>query len=164
MAARRHRRPSDPFHPRTPGEQDEVPLSEAADVPERRAPVKYRRPGVSWVTVVVLGFAAVGVAAVAGSAFKRVGRMAFLPSASKAPAPVVYNELAKDSSVLVSIQVTPASARLILDGEPLSSNPVRLSRGTHKIAATAGGFSPLVQEFTADAPKTLRLKLTRAKR
>ena len=178
----RRKRPSDPFQPPIQHERApelafdphaprataelEAPLDQAADAPERRAPVKYRRPGVSWVTVVVLGFAAVGVAAVAGSALKKVGRMALQPAPAARPAPAastVYHELAKDSAVLVSIQVTPKNARLMLDGEPLASNPIRLARGAHKIAATADGFAPLVQELNVDGPKTVRLKLTRAR-
>jgi hypothetical protein len=181
-APKRRKRPSDPFQPSTNEERApelafdpraprataemEAPLDEAADLPERRAPLKYRRPGVSWVTVVVLGFAAVGIAAVAGTALKKVGRMALQPATaarSTPPASTVYHELAKDSAALVSIQVTPRDARLMLDGEPLASNPVRLARGAHKIAATADGFAPLVQELNVDGPKTVRLKLKRAR-
>jgi hypothetical protein len=178
-APKRRRRPSDPFQPGDQQERplelaydprspqsapgttaDEVPLPEAADVPERRAPVRYRRPGVSWVTVVVLGFAAVGVAALAGSALKKVGRMALQPAvrASKPEKSTIYHEVAKDSAVLVDIQVTPRDARLMLDGEPLASNPVRLARGPHKLAATAAGHAPLVQEFTVEGPKLAKAR------
>jgi hypothetical protein len=61
----------------------------------------------------------------------------------------------------VDIQVTPRQARLMLDGEPLVSNPVRLLRGpkAHKLAATAEGFAPVVEEFVADKARTVRLRL-----
>jgi hypothetical protein len=134
-----------------------------------RKPVKYRRPLVSWVTVVVLGFAVVGAAAVGNMAFRRVTRIALTPRATTrtAPAaPVVYRELAKDDAVLVNIQVSPREARLMLDGEPLVSNPVRLPRGpaVHSLAGTADGYAPMVEEFTADKPKTVHLKLGRPRR
>src|SRR4051812_15934821 len=41
----------------------QVPASPRS-TPAARGPVRYRKPGSSWVTVVVLAFAAVGVAAV----------------------------------------------------------------------------------------------------
>jgi hypothetical protein len=71
-----------------------------------------------------------------------------------------------DDAVLINIAVSPQDARLMLDGEPLPSNPVRLPRGPrpHMLAAAAEGFTPAVEEFTADKHKTIRLRLTRAGR
>jgi hypothetical protein len=134
-----------------------------------RRPVQYRRPGVSWVTVVVLGFAAVGIAAVAGTALKKVTGLALRPPPrllEQPASPVVYQPLAKDDAVLVTVQVSPRAARLMLDGEPLVSNPVRLPRGPkpHSLAATAEGYAPTVEEFTADATKTVHLRMPRARR
>jgi hypothetical protein len=138
----------------------------AAPVPRR--PLQYRRPGISWVTVLVLGFAAVGVAAVCGTMFKRLTTLAFSRAreVARPAAPVIYNPLAKDDGVLVSVQVSPRHARLMLDGEPLVSNPVRQPRGPkpHKLAATAEGYAPTVEEFTADATKTVQLRLPKARR
>src|SRR3954469_2577644 len=39
---------------------------------EPQKPLKYKKPGTSWVTVVVLAFAAVGMAAVGGTALKKI--------------------------------------------------------------------------------------------
>ena len=105
-----------------------------------RRPLKYRRPGVSWVTVVVLGFAAVGAAAVGGVIFKKVTGLAVTPPRVALPGkPVIYQPLAKDDAVLITVTVSPRDARLVLDGEPLTSNPMRIPRGTkpHTLAAAA---------------------------
>jgi hypothetical protein len=125
--------------------------------------VKYRRPGVSWVTVLVLGFAAVGAAAVGGTIFKKVTGLILTPQRAR-PVMVVYRPLAMDDAVLINVAVSPRDARLMLDGEPLPSNPVRLPRGPkpHMLAAAATGFTPAVEEFTADKHKTVRLHLARA--
>jgi hypothetical protein len=80
--------------------------------------------------------------------------------------PVIYQPLPKDDAVLVTVTVSPRDVRLVLDGEPLTSNPIRLPRGgkPHTLAAAAAGFAPAVEEFTADKPKTIRLELARARR
>jgi hypothetical protein len=71
-----------------------------------------------------------------------------------------------DDAVLINVAVSPQDARLMLDGEPLPSNPVRLPRGAkpHTLAAAADGFTPAVEEFTADKNKTVRLQLARTQR
>jgi hypothetical protein len=146
------------------------PASPSSATPAARKPVEYRRPGISWVTVVVLGFAAVGVAAVGGVVLKKVTGLATAPASRVTPEtatrPVIYKPLSRDDAVLVHVQVSPREARLMLDGEPLVSNPVRLPRGPkpHTLAATAEGYAPTVEEFTADAAKTVRLRLPRARR
>jgi PEGA domain len=148
---------------------ERVPAGEPTSLPavKPRRRFQYLRPGATWVMVVVLGFAAVGVAALGGLVFKKVGGLA--PTSAPrvvTAAGVIYRPLAEDDAVLVSIQASPREARLMLDGEPLPSNPVRLPRGPkpHKLAATADGFAPMVEEFTADEPKTVKLRLWRARR
>jgi hypothetical protein len=134
--------------------------------PAARGPVRYRKPGSSWVTVVVLAFAGVGVAAVGGGLLKKLTGLATVPTPAVRPAASpIYRELAKDDAVLIQIAVTPREARLMLDGEPLASNPVRVARGSkpHMLAATADGYAPTVEEFTADKSKTVHLRLPRAR-
>src|SRR5207253_2774999 len=83
MTARKRRR-NDPFLPpeaqeRAP-ELVELPRRPAPvgepvippRAPERRKPLRYRRPGTSWVTVVILAFAAVGMAALGGTLIKKL--------------------------------------------------------------------------------------------
>jgi hypothetical protein len=160
--------PAKPAGPATLAPPDGAAPSSPASTAIRPR-VKYKRMGWSWVTLVVLGFAAVGVATVGGGLVKKVTALVMPGPRVIAPrpaAPVIYRPLAKDDAVLVEIQVSPAEARLMLDGEPLPSNPVRLPRGAkpHKLAAMADGYAPLVQELVADKAKTVHLTLPRAKR
>jgi hypothetical protein len=139
-----------------------APQLSPAPVPQRRKPLRYKRPGTGWVTFVILGFAAVGMAAVGGSAVKKLLRVSMPVVTHPAPAkPVTYASVSRDDAVLVTVQVSPHNARLMLDGEPAVSNPLRILRGRtqHRIAASAPGYQPAVQEFTADAGRTLRLTL-----
>jgi hypothetical protein len=131
--------------------------------PRRRQPLRYKRPGTSWVTVVILGFAAVGMAAVGGTTLKKVMGIGAKPTPVEVAQQkaVTYSALAKDDAVLITVQVSPHAARLTLDGEAATSNPLWVPRGSrrHQIAATAEGFEPGQQEFVADAPQTIRLRL-----
>jgi hypothetical protein len=162
-----------PAHEDRPLELAEHPAARTAEVegplvevPTVRKPLRYRRPSTSWLTVVVLAFAGVGLVAVAGLAVKKVKGLS-LPrrEAPAAARPVVYHELAQDNAVLVDVRVTPRDARLMLDGEPVTSNPLRVPRGSavHKLAATAEGYAPMVEEFTAEGPRTIHLRLPRAR-
>jgi hypothetical protein len=112
---------------------------------------------------VVLGFAAVGVSAIGGTALKKlIGKGARpTPIEVAQQKAITYSALSKDDAVLVTVQVLPRDARLTLDGEPAVSNPLRVlrSKSQHRIAATAQGYEPGQQEFTADAPRTIRLHL-----
>lgn len=151
----------------TPKTVDITPPPAAVSVaePEARRPVKYKRPGTSWVTFVVLGFAAVGMATIGGSGIKKLlSKDSASPSAqTAAPKATSYSTLSKDDAVLVTVAVSPRDARLLLDGEPAVSNPLRLlrSKARHKIAAHAHGYAPVVQEFTADSSKTIHLRLSK---
>jgi hypothetical protein len=131
--------------------------------PQRRQPLHYKRPGTSWVTVVVLGFAAVGMAAIGGTAMKKLmGKdTKATPIEVAQQKAITYSALSKDDAVLITVQVTPRDARLTLDGEPAVSNPLRVlrSKSQHRIAATAQGYEAGQQEFTADGPRTIRLRL-----
>jgi hypothetical protein len=116
--------------------------------------------------VLVLSFAAVGLATMGAFAYRKMVHQDEAPVATADPdQPVIYRPLPADDGVLVRIQVLPREARIMLDGEPLQSNPVRLPRRAtaHRLAATANGYDPKVVEFTADAPRTVRLDLARAR-
>jgi hypothetical protein len=149
--------------PRAPAPANEMAPAEVAPSLRPRRRVEYRRPGRSWVTVVILGFAAVGIAAVGDTAIKKV--MGWKAMRADQPRAVVFSPLWKDDSVLVTIQVSPRNARLMLDGEPAVSNPLRIvrSQAPHTIEASARGFASARQEFTADTAKTIRLRLSRSK-
>jgi hypothetical protein len=181
MPARR-RRPDDPFLPPN-GEGDaeapelELPSRAKATVditppprlavPERQQPVKYKKPGTSWVTVVILGFAAVGMAAVGGTLLKKVlgAKDRTAESAVEEAKALRYSSLSKDDAVLVTVVVSPRDARLMLDGDHTVSNPLRFLRSTtrHKVSASAPGYVAAIQEVVPDASKTIRFTLKKQK-
>jgi hypothetical protein len=170
------KRQDDPFLP--PGGEVDVPDLElpsralpTLDItppprlaePQRKQPVEYRKPRTSWVTVVVLGFAAVGMAAVGGTLLKKVlgakdhGREAALAEARA----VRYSSLSRDDAVLVTVVVSPRDARLMLDGDHTVSNPLRFlrSKTPHTISVSAPGYLPAIQEVVPDGSKTIRFNL-----
>lgn len=132
--------------------------------PRPRKPLRYHRPRTSWAALLLLVLAAIGLLAL-GFLFSQEIRDLVLRTPPPAPPgrPVVWKPLPMDDAVLVTIEVHPRGAQLLLDGEPAPSNPLRLPRGTrsYKIAALAEGYEPATAEFTADAPKTVRLRLRR---
>jgi hypothetical protein len=168
------RRPDDPFLP--PGAA--APTPELAERPPRttpsleitpppvappraRQPLRYRKPATSWVTVVILAFAAVGVAAVGGNLMKKVLGTAGPSPVEQAAKVISYSALSKDDAVLVTVQVSPRDARLMLDGEPILSNPLRLlrSKAPHTVSVSAPGYRPATKEVVPDGHKTLRFAL-----
>lgn len=171
-------RHDDPFRP--PEDSGHAPL-ELAPAPERRpAPeqtvppivpsspepvVHARLPGGAG-NLVLWGFAALGVLAIvgAGAYFLRRGVQvtAAAAPAAEEPKPVTWKEVGTGNAVLVTVEVKPRNARLLLDGTPLPSNPVRLARGsTHRIGAMADGYAASAVEVTADEEKTVTIALER---
>jgi hypothetical protein len=141
--------------------------------PAGRAPVVYQKPSRGAGNLLVFPLAAVGLVAIVavGARLLKGGYdQAAGPAGGAGAAPekaVEWRALDKDDAVLVTVEVTPkiAGARLLLDGEPLPSNPARLPRGKapRKIAVLADGYEPAAELVVPDAPKTLKLTLTRAK-
>ena len=134
-----------------------------------RQPVKYRKPPGGVGNFVLFGLAALGLGAAVlfGARMLKRGVEAAptIQALKPAPAPakpVVWKAVDTGDGVLVTVEVSPRSARLLLDGEPLPSNPLRLLKGsTHTIAGMADGFQPAKVEVTATQPRTIRLKLAR---
>jgi hypothetical protein len=171
-------RPDDPFLPPGAHVDDvldvaELPSRAKATVditpPPRLAaprplqPAKYKKPRASWVTVVILAFAAVGMAAVGGNLLKKIfgGREHTAESALEQAKAIQYSSLSKDDAVLVTVMVSPRDARLMLDGDHTVSNPLRFlrSKTPHKITVSAPGYAPAFQEVVPDATKTIRFTL-----
>jgi hypothetical protein len=151
-----------------PPSQDVAPV-----VPQTRKPVAYKAPPGGLSNFVLWAFAGVGLLAVAGgSAWFFVGAArkatpvvagAVAPVAAPAK-PVVWKPVQTGDAVLVQVDA-PRDARLLLDGEPLPSNPVRLVRGSvHTIAAVNPDGAQTSVKVTADAAKTVKLKLGRKRR
>jgi hypothetical protein len=145
----------------------EVPLP----APKRREPLRYQRPN-RLLNLGLFAFAGVGLVAVVlyGARLLRdrvegTSAAAAAPAAAAPPQPVAWRPVEKGDAVLVTIEVSPKSARLLLDGEPLPSNPVRLPRdgARHTLSASAPGYAPAAQELSAEGPKTVRIKLRKAR-
>jgi hypothetical protein len=115
------------------------------------------------VVVIVLGLAVVGAYTVTRRAVRNIHAVATAPEPE--PGPPVYRPLPADDGVLIDVDVSPAQARLLLDGLPLPSRPLRLPRGTtpHRLTATADGYEPGAVDLVPDAAKTIRVRLARAK-
>jgi hypothetical protein len=81
----------------------------------------------------------------------------------KAATPQAPQPAAGPTRVSVTFQVTPAEAKLYLDGEPLPSNPTTkliLADGTaHALRAEAAGFADSTREFSPTKDMMLELAL-----
>lgn len=130
-----------------------------------RKPIEYKKPTGGLSNAVLFGFAGLGLLAVVGvgakllrSAHDEIGQA---PEAAPIPPRTEYKALAADDAVLITVNASPRNARLLLDGEPLPSNPVRLPRSKtqHKIAAFADGYEAAAEIVVADTPKTISIKL-----
>lgn len=143
--------------------------------PAVRKPVTYKRPDGGVATYIIWALAAAGLGALilGGARLMRgavEGRPASPPAVAAKPAaapPVQWKEVARGDTVLITIDVSPRPAQkatLLLDGAPLPSNPVALTRGSkHTIAALLDGYEPITEEVTADAAKSVRLSLTKSR-
>lgn len=152
-----------------PLREDETPPP--LKVAEPRKPVKYKNASSS-ANLIIFSFALIGFIGVVGFAVGALRRsvegVKAEAASAAAPAPrkpVTWKALDKDDAVLVTVEVSPRSAKLLLDGEPMPSNPARIPRGSgkHTIAAMADGYQAVAEEIEADAAKTVKLKLARAK-
>jgi hypothetical protein len=117
-------------------------------VPEARRPVAYKSPSGGLSNLVLWAFASLGFLGAAGVGIRYAMNRNTAPAgapaaaaagpapAAAAPAkPVTWKAVETGDGVLVQVDA-PRNARLLLDGQPLPSNPVRLPRGTvHTIAA-----------------------------
>jgi hypothetical protein len=156
------------------GDPSEPALSVAA-----RQPVAYRKPPGGAGNFILWALAAVGLGAAVlfgagvlkrgfeGSrpASPQAATIQAAPTKGTAPAkPVTWKAVQTGDAVLITVEVTPRSARLLLDGGPLPSNPVHLDRGTsHTITGMAPGFEPATAEVIAKEATTVRLQLKRAR-
>jgi hypothetical protein len=128
---------------------------------------EYKGPREGMSNLILWGCAGLGVLAILGSLirFLRSDAGSTVASAVTAVAeptatPTVWKPVELGPNVLVTIDVSPRSARLLLDGEPLASNPVPLTRGTkHTIGALADGFEGGLVDVVADKRKTVRIVL-----
>ena len=66
------------------------------------------------------------------------------------------------SEVAITLQLKPPTARVLLDGESRSDNPLVLKRTDkpHQLVVTAKGYMPLKQQIDASRDQTLELVLT----
>jgi hypothetical protein len=156
------------------GDPGEPALSTAA-----RQPVAYKKPPGGFGNFLIWLFAAVGLGAAVlfgASVMKRgvegsrpgstpAASIQAAPSKGAAPAkPVTWKAVEQGAAVMITVEVTPRSARLLLDGGPMPSNPVHLDKGSsHTITAMAPGFEPATAEVTAEEATTVRLRLKKSR-
>ncbi len=148
--------------------EPELPVS-VFQVPPPRAPVKYKAPKASWVLVLLLALAGIGFATITFGVFgMKWADLGKLPARlmGKQEEGTVYQSVDKtNDQVLIEIAVTPRSAKILLDGEDLASNPILLQRSdeTRKLLIVADGYETTGEEFQADKPKTIQIKMKRSR-
>ena len=90
------------------------------------------------------------------------------PKAEPSPKPQPPEATAKTEArpaapqkVFITLRLTPAGARVLLDGKPRSENPLVLEKNDepHKLRVEAGGFLPRERDLVADADRTVRVAL-----
>lgn len=156
------------------GDPGEPALSTAA-----RQPVAYKKPagGIGNFVIWIFAAAGLGAAVLFGAGVLKRGfegsasgptpaaTIQAAPARPAAPAkPVTWKAVDRGAAVLVTVEVTPRSAKLMLDGGPMPSNPVHLDKGSsHTITAMAPGFEPATAEVTAEEATTVRLKLKKSR-
>jgi hypothetical protein len=149
-------------------------------VPEARRPVAYKAPSGGLGNFILWAFAGLGFLGAVGGGIRYAMNRSAAPeaaaasgpgapagpagaggpgAAASAPAkPVAWKAVETGDAVLVRVDA-PRGARLLLDGQPLPSNPVRLTRGTvHTITAVTDGGAQAAVEVTADKAKTVKLR------
>ena len=82
--------------------------------------------------------------------------------ASVAPPAVAAPTSAAPANVTYELKADPPNAQLVLDGRPLSGNPVSklLEKGSsHRVSASVDGYEPATREFISNADGALHLSL-----
>jgi hypothetical protein len=122
--------------------------------------VKHKKPPGDLSNLVLFSLAGVGVAALIGAGVSWWGGQRETPAVAPVVGPVTWQAVPRGEGFLVTVDVAPKHAALLLDGAPLPSNPVLLRRGaTHTISARADGHAPMQETVVADREKIVRLRL-----
>ncbi len=72
----------------------------------------------------------------------------------------LFEETVKASITSIAVSVTPATAKLEIDGLPASPGTIRVAIGDHVLVAEQGGFRPVKQTITAVAGSTAEIAIT----
>lgn len=178
MSDPRFRPPSVPDLPaevlprRSPTPDPEEPLALPNVVVKPRRAVRYRRPMNTPLVIWLL--ASIGAGAIFFALTKGLRRVVESPPAlpqfpaivntnDKAP-PTNWQPLGDQAGVLIDLEVSPRDARIFVDGQPASSNPVRLPRGdrVHEIVVAAPGHETRTLKLSADRARSLKVTLPKA--
>lgn len=132
----------------------------------RRGPKRYRRPLntplVIWV-LAVIGGAVVFLGITRG--LKNVASMRFAADDVREAlrSPVNWQPVAQGDAVLIQMQLVPRNARVLIDGVPADSNPVRLQKSAkvHKFVVMASGHLTQTVSVSAAKATTLNIKLVK---
>lgn len=167
----------DPRRPAAHFDEETLP-----PVPPARQPVAYKKPpgGIGNFALFAMALVGLGAVVLYGARLMQRGVegasstagpgapvVKVSPAAAPAPPaakPVVWKALPADGAVLITVEVSPRTAQLLLDGEPMPSNPVRLPKGkTHTITGVADGYQAASVQVTPSGASTVKLKLKRAR-
>jgi serine/threonine protein kinase len=98
--------------------------------------------------------------------WREVDRRAHPPVAAVAPPPPPPPAPPLSPTVIVQVEVTPATARLALDGAPLDSPRFSIARSSlrHALRASREGYAAATVEFVPDDSKTVQVRLSRLRR
>jgi len=149
-------------------------------------PTEYKKPRST--SILIVGLAVIGGVAVFGFVVRQLKEQAphLLGTAQESPSeaasskdeaegaksdqankgtvspPVTYKGLDDGTDrVLISLNIKPRGARVLLDGQALESNPIRLtqSRKKREVVVWHAGYEPKRIAFTPDSNKTIKVHL-----
>ncbi len=149
----------------TPG----AAFEDALAAPKPRRTTRYRRPLNT--PLVIWIFALIGVGAVVLAFAAATRRLAIQPPDLSALTKMVEKPTqwqpvgSGEDGVLIDVRVQPRDARIFVDDQLASSNPIRLPRSqeVHKILVSAPGYQSQNFERRANEAHSLKVKLEKSK-
>ena len=137
----------------------------------RRAARKYRRPLNTPLVIWFLAFVGAGclfllfTRGIKGLMNLRLDQEAARAFERATARPTQWQGVTQGPSVLIDLQLSPRDARVFIDGQLASSNPVMLPQSdrTHEVLVAAPGYQERLVKVTANKPATLAIKLRKQK-
>jgi len=128
-------------------------------------PARSRTFGAVAAGALLVGLGGAGATFLARRSTEHAPPAADPPAAATVVAPTAARPV---EEVVVDVSATPASARIFVDGKPMSANPSRLriprAATTHEVRAEADGHEPRTVVITFDRDRSVDLALAPKKR